>query len=373
MSTLTEFEGTVLPTFMGVNGQGPVSGYQAAVYQPFLRLGRVIKTHNPTDETNRSKLFFEYDVLVEHNDNLSSQARIVIPRCRMMSFFGGVADFSRFTPRQMEVETKFEDELTEGSQVLVMCVNGNSQEGVIIGGIQHQKAEADNPSDGHHTIMQFNGMRFGIDKDGQLSITFNGKTNAKNAIQGDPLASGTTLTFQKDGSFKVFTKDDGQYFHVDHASKRIDMKAATGWNVTSEGTAKIGAFSDITFTSSSAWCTVNAPAGRISLQSLGVTMGLGTDAHVLGTRYRAAEAVSNAAVIAGSSATASAWTATGIAMDLQAVAFMLLDPSGLTTTATAAAAQAAKVAAGAEAAAALAIGTFETAAPSYLSLKNVLD
>lgn len=137
MNVLGDFEGTIAPTFMS---QGRSRGADLLQGLP-LRMGRVMRVHKPSDVSNVSKRFREYDVAVDVAGENAPSTRFTIPHCLVMSAFGGIADYSSWTPRVSEVNAAEQNNYGSGSRVLVLLINGSSFGGVIIGGVQSAVAE----------------------------------------------------------------------------------------------------------------------------------------------------------------------------------------------------------------------------------------
>ncbi len=360
MDKMAQYEGTVSPTFLQTQGRGKAHDYLQKLP---MRLGRIIRAHKPTDDANRSKVFTEYDVMVDEGSEHSAAGRFVLSHCWMVSSFGGAADFTRSTPRMLDETDKHDSQnYGLGSQVLVLLVNASTFGGIIMGGVQHTKGEKDEDAKGHHSTWQFNGMRVEVNKDGEYSLTYKGATapNGDLAAGADGAASGTTFEMTKDGSAKLHTANDAQHLKLDHTTKTVDVLADTDFHVRSNGTftmetagnssVTIGGTSnvtvsgDITVTSSQGhfaskslgdftqvsetgvWsatslggATITSQASGITLNaleliqtnSLGVHLGLATDLMVKGTTYRAAEATLHAAQMAANTVMAGEITGVG--------------------------------------------------------------
>lgn len=416
---LTDFEGTVFPAFLDNKPRQNLPNMLP------LRFGRVIRAYKPGETEPRNTNFTEYDVLVEEGSEDRAVTRFVLPRCLAMSAFGGVADFSRWTPRVAEnfADTK---DFGLGSRVLVLCINGSAYKGIIIGGVQNAgnsaatkvgAVEKDSKDLGHHATLQFNGIRFEVNNDGELNITFKGATNPDNSLteSADPEASGTTLQITKDGNFKVFTKDDKQHILIDHANKVIDVLADTDWKVLSNGTFNLESKKDtnlviggqcstqaqkdvivksatgtysleamgaLTFTTNTAGVTVNANVGTVRINSLGVYCGAAAvDAFIKGTTYRLSETAMHTAMMAALATLSAAGGAVagaggalsgaGGAMAIPVAGAIAAGP--IISGAGAALTTAGGLITGAAAALTAAISAFEAATVSYLSLKNFTD
>jgi phage baseplate assembly protein gpV len=156
--------------------------------------------------------------------------------------FGGVADYESWTPRKAKINPLGVDPRNNqtnpsgfepGSQVLVLCLNGNSQYGVIIGGVPHTNG-AKQQEKGVSWVRRFNGVTMQIDDDGQFILSFAGATEANGERRGsaDETAAGSTMTFAKDGGIKLETKDGQQSVHLDHANNKIAVRANAELEIT---------------------------------------------------------------------------------------------------------------------------------------------
>lgn len=390
--SLLEWEGTVVPSMMSQPGD-EVSGFFAGYMAPTIMVGRIVKVYKPTDNLSFSKSFYEYDVAVERMSGSGIVTRSTVPHCKVMNLFGGVADSENWTHRD-EGETSFSEEPGYGPQVLVACPGGSTREGVIIGGIPHTRNATVQADEGHNWRRKFNGTEMSVNKDGEFTISFRGAVDAKDALASGVNAanSGSKIVLLKDGSVKVSTNGDQQFIHVDHANKKLDIKADSSWTVTVAGPWEVSTLGATTHESQGIGTayTVNAPAGMIHLNSaIGTTLGGGVNQMLMGTNYRVAEIALNSARLAGFTAMAAQFAAVGVSLStaggvLQAVSVLHKIPvaGAVLGSVPLQAAAAAVMAAGATLASLAAtvsstlvapLTTFEAGAPSYLSLKNLLD
>lgn len=396
---IAEYEGTVAPAFMSKSMLGRPEDHLKKLP---LRMGRIIKIHAPGTPTCRNKKFFEYDVLVDDGSENNPSTRFTLSHCWMISQFGGAADHSSWTPRVLQERSLKHDFVDEksyghGSRVLVLCINGSGFGGIILGGVQHTlKKDGDSTALGHHLLWEFNGIRANVDKDGQLHVTYNGKTletGLPDNVSADVVGTGVHML--QDGGLKVNTKDEEQFIFVDHASHILSLQAKNDFKVLSNGTMTLESKGASKWTIGSTLdvealgeINVKSTAGLIKTSSLGVHHGLATDAMVKGTTYRAAESVSNAGIMAGMQTVAAGMAAVAAALATAGAAIQAATvlhkipvvgpilgsiPLQAAGVAIAAASAGATTAAGGATAAATALTTFEGGAPAYLSLINRLD
>lgn len=317
------------------------SGQPENLADTSLRIGKVIKVHYPSDPTSISKRFNEYDVQCIVGGGATDSERIfVIPRCRVASAFGGVADFTRWTPRVTAKDPK-ERDFGESSVVLVQLINGSPFGGIIIGGPQSmggegdQHTEKDDATDGHWAVTQFNGIRMEINNDGELVISRTGATDGfgRKLNLADP--EGSKIQLLNGGDVSVDAMKD---FRV-VAQQSIYAESQM------ETTLKAGV----------------AVITDSPLVQLGGSRAI--DSMIKGTTYRAAESSSNATLVAALTSLASAMGGLAAAAPpLQTASTPPMPLAPLFVTAAAALS-----------AAAAAISAFEAGSTAYLSTHNFLD
>jgi hypothetical protein len=242
-----------------------------------LRYGEIQTIITPDMPRSRTKKFIEYDVYCQYRARNKSANGRMYQNCLLANPLGGLADYAMWTLRGEDSATKdTNNRLGKGSKVLILCVNGETTQAVIIGGMRDQAddgTKTDVKDLGHHLDWVFNGVRAFIDKDGALTVTYGGKTTIDGKLDSnvDKKTVGTKLVFMKDGSWSVATADPDddkkqeQHVFLDHANHVIDVKAKKGYTLTvDDGTAAIKA-------------------------SKGLKVGEATDNMLLGSSYRKAE------------------------------------------------------------------------------------
>lgn len=109
---------------------------------------------------------------------------IVVSNVEQVSAFGGASDYYRRRARA-SADSSFTDmddfdfesiKKRPGERVYICFINGDIQKPIIIGYQQHpaQADEFDNTTDALLAIMQYRGMRFSVDNDGQFRIVHKG-------------------------------------------------------------------------------------------------------------------------------------------------------------------------------------------------------
>jgi len=185
-----------------------------------LRFGEVKKEILPTDPESYSKLYREYDVLVQHYEGGSATHRMY-HHCMVLNYLGGLADHST---QALRVSDKKDFQLGNGSRVFLLCVEGNDARPVIIGGPQ----QFQDTSEGIHKEMEFNGVNFQVYDDGSWSLTNKGKTDNNGDM--DPAANqdgaGTVVKVEANGDFTVATPNNKCVIQLDHTSGAIAITSS---------------------------------------------------------------------------------------------------------------------------------------------------
>lgn len=232
--TTTLADGTVLPHYLELNQVGAIQD-DGAFSNLAFRFGEIRDIIYPGDARSRTKNRIEYMVEVQHRDGNGPGTTSTYTHCGVSNGFGGKADKSRWTRRAGKAE-KGQAGLGKGSKVLLLCINGETNNAIIIGGLDDEADEEGDSKDlGHHGFWEFNGIRADVNKDGELTVTFKGPTNADGALADGATSSdsGTTLQLLKDGSAVV--AHDGQEVRIDHHGKQIQVKADSNVTIKSAG------------------------------------------------------------------------------------------------------------------------------------------
>jgi len=211
----------VIPSFL----QGPGDGWAPTFLgNHALHTGEVQEVIYPSDERSRSKKFIEYSVFVQHRENGTAITKIY-PNCVLMNAFGGFADHVTYTLRADKTADKKDQkkqagEPGKGSKVLILCLNGETNSAIIIGGVRDVALDKDPKTaaeKGHNLSFEFNGVAFEIDKDGQLTLTVKGATDAEGKTKNDKLPS--TLKVEKDGKVTASTKGGKNSIVIEQTGK----------------------------------------------------------------------------------------------------------------------------------------------------------
>ena len=197
-----------------------------------LKVGAVLEVVELDDPKNQSGLAPEYNVMVIEDDNTS-----IYKNCIAVDMFGGQADYHRKKYRVPKDAKKVRESGSlknqTGSIVLILCLEGSAEQGVILGGLMHpQKGAVLEKELGHHMEGEFNGLNWKVDKDGALTITFKSATDGEGKPQ-DEEAGGSTAKIDKTGSLELNTNLEGAdatSFKLDKTTK--DIGAVAGNNIT---------------------------------------------------------------------------------------------------------------------------------------------
>lgn len=195
-----------------------------------FRPGEVQAVYTKDDPQNVSRKFVEYKVLVQHRSN-----GVVINRMYDHVFavdtFGGIADYANWTfradPSGNRLDGKKEPGAGVGSKVLILCVNGESHNACIVGGIRDSNGLVDDPEEGHRLRFRFNGIAISINKDGEMTLEYQGAMLADGTVgpDVDTNAVGTTVKITKDGNFTVADKDSKNKIVLDHAQGKVFIES----------------------------------------------------------------------------------------------------------------------------------------------------
>jgi hypothetical protein len=207
--------GTVLPHgLITMDKESAVAGFNRTYKNFALKSGIVVKSYGIDNAANISKVVPEYDVVVIEQDGSRAITPLTYKNCIAMSGFGSPADFFQTRYRAQE---KIDSKLSEGKDfagqdgaiVLLLCLDGSSEKGVIIGSLPHPDAKAKLMADDKALAGEFNGIAVSIKDDGSANLTFKGETdNAGKPV--DPEQGNTSLDIEKDGSFQLKRRASSQ-------------------------------------------------------------------------------------------------------------------------------------------------------------------
>ena len=360
MATTELPDGTILPSHLAAHRGGQV-GNSGVLTNLAFRLGEVKHIIYPSSPKSVSKTAVEYDVLVQQQNGGKTGVSMMYHNCPVANLFGGVADILRFTLRASSTQQASHQDkhllAGNGSKVLLLCINGQTRNAVIIGGIRTPvsndssiKGSVDAQAEGHNLEFEFNGINFAIGDDGGMVLTFNGKTNA-NGSPADSVtdgAQGSTIAMTADGNISVTSPDMLQTVTIDNANHKVTIDADTEMDLN---------------------CS-----GPVNIIASGLNIGAATNALLLGSNYRFNDTLMNTQLSALATSISTLMTTAGTALASASVAGavpivggILQAPFLATAGATLLAVTPLMVQWGA------AIDAFEVQAKTYLSTKNFHD
>lgn len=282
-------DGSIIPSYLSTENMGSTSGNKA-FSQIALRQGEITKIVYPDDNKSVSKKVVEYDVVVSYRDGNEPAYTLNYPNCQVANLFGGIADKFRYTVRAQTKVPEKGKVVSDGSKVLVLCINGEIRRGFIVGGI-NEDPTVEKKDDGHNLLFEFNGIRATVNKDGELTIMYRGATDIKGDIaKSDDAknASESKIVMNKEGGIKLLSKDDKQHLFIDHKNKKVDFLSDDEWTVKAN--------KKITFTSGDETklhadknFTVDSSKNVKITSSDGVLVGNATDLMPLFETYRKAQ------------------------------------------------------------------------------------
>lgn len=212
-----------------------------------LKVGIVLKKYEIDDTNNISAIGPEYDVLAISQEKDMGTASVIYKKCQAIQGFGGIGDFVEYKLREPEKDPTKGDETDprdeNGSIVLLLCLHGSQDNGIIIGALQHPKRKSTLTKEKEqHLEGEFNGLNWQINKDGELVLTYKSATNNDGEPQNEE-AGGTFLKIDKDGSVSVDTGEASEQILIDKPSKDIKVTAGNNVNVKAakDGTLETGA------------------------------------------------------------------------------------------------------------------------------------
>jgi hypothetical protein len=277
--------GTVLPH--GLLGCSPIDrlrGFNQTYKNTGLKAGIVIRAYAFDDPLNRTGLCTEYDVLVIEQDEDKGTTGITYRNCLYSQGFGSISDFFEFNLRP-KTKTLDNSDLTEfsgqdGAIVLIQCLDGLSDRGIVIGAINHPDRSSNIPTTEPQLAGEYNGVNIVINQDGSCALTFKGATQ-NDGTPTDASQGNTVLQIETDGSFQfshsaVTIRGDknGQATITTQADCVINcvnanVNASEKVNVTSGGDTAVNAGGDCDITASgdcSVTATGNAVVQAVTIQ-----------------------------------------------------------------------------------------------------------
>jgi len=236
--------GSILPSGLLQVDQETMVAHNTTFNNTSLKMGIITTVYEIDDANNVSKLVPEYDVMVIEKRGESAPTPITYKNCPTVEMFGGIGDFLEFRYRtQSKAEKKEKDgakiaRYQDGAVVLILCLNGFNETGIIIGGAKHPKRKTKLKKDSGHTLVaEFNGLGLEVDKEGALTISFKGKTDS----EGKPLdakVGGSFIKIKKNGSIEM---SDGKKERIafDKEAESTDLQSGKAMKIDAGKTLDI--------------------------------------------------------------------------------------------------------------------------------------
>ena len=230
------YEPILCSSLLSFEKEGDSGSFKHSYNNFALKQGVVIKCHEIDSESNLNNLGPEYDVVVQEQDENRGVTSTTYRNCSSIDSFGGVGDFleAKFRPATSEsYQTDQDPEDTDGAIVMMLCLDGVSKKGIIIGAVKHASRTSTLTEDNGHCLQgEFNGLNWKIDKLGALTITFKSATT-NDGIPLNPAAGGTTFAIDPLGSVEL---SDGQTqsVKIDKTKKQINLTSASDINAISD-------------------------------------------------------------------------------------------------------------------------------------------
>jgi hypothetical protein len=222
--------GTVLPHgLLGVDLQSEMSGFNRQYKNTPLRMGIVTTIYNVNDPKNYTGLSTEYDVIVlEQNEN-SSYTSLTYRNCLSSEGMGSIADYFEKNLRNQTENSNPQGTPNTANQngaiVILLCLDGFSEKGIIIGGLTHPDRATNLTTSAPQLYGEYNGVNISISPDG----------SGKLIIQGATDNNGNIISPQ--GSVTIQGQPNGQLNIITTSNTNITVGGNT--NITTTGTANI--------------------------------------------------------------------------------------------------------------------------------------
>ena len=219
-------DGTIVPSFIPMD-RGQESMTIPGEGEFGLKVGTIVKIYYPDDPDNIRKNCIEYDVKVGEKDGRKGFNISPYKHCVCADVFGGMADSLEFTHRPSTDLTLPNALYQTGNKVLVLCLHGDTNAGVIVGGVRNiRRQEKSNSEQGHFLHFQFNGVDISINKDGEMTLTYKSATDIQGAPQ-DPESGGTFIKVDKTGSIEL-NDNKATKIRLDKATSDITIETTKG-------------------------------------------------------------------------------------------------------------------------------------------------
>jgi len=235
--------GPILPSgILESMKESDMNYFQKLTNDVTLKVGVVVDIYDNDDkDNNKFSLGPEYRVMTVNKENI-----VMYDNCRVVDGFGSVADFQEVKYRKVKnkegvqangdlnrvIKDNKEVDKVKGSIVIILCLGGDSESAIIIGSLPNTNRKVKLSSDKeHHMEGEFNGIRYSIDKNGALSVTFKSATDLDGKPK-DSINAGSQWKIEEDGSTEFNTAPLSNELKAGNLS---DAEIEEGQEDTSEG------------------------------------------------------------------------------------------------------------------------------------------
>jgi hypothetical protein len=198
-----------------------------------LRVGIITESYDIDNQKNLSKNIPEYTVITKEMNVSGGTDYKTYTNVISLDKFGGVADFFEYRSRPNTAvvdkesnKPSYDFAKQNGSLVLLLCLDGFSEQAVIIGGLPNiinektQRKTTLTKQNALHMEGEYNGINWKVNKDGEFTLTFRSPTDNNGKIINDKY-SGTFVKIDKTGSFQA--KDKHNFVKMDNDKGGISL------------------------------------------------------------------------------------------------------------------------------------------------------
>ena len=227
-------DGSVVPSFLSLFATEPTQ--DEAFGDNVLRQGEIKEIIYPDDDKSFTKQYIEYTIWCQYKLNGVGSGRKYFGAI-IMNDFASLADKTcqilRVNPKAGQPKANDKDQnapsgLGLGSKVLFLCINGETAFPIIIRGLpdpkdQSQKAVDLKDGEVQYTT-EFNGITTEINKDGEYTLTYGGKTDIEGKTDADDDVRGTFINFDKDGGLTFSDQKSDNSLYINHKDGQVEVQ-----------------------------------------------------------------------------------------------------------------------------------------------------
>jgi hypothetical protein len=198
-----------------------------------LRVGIVMESYDIDNQKNISKNIPEYTVVTKESNPSGGIDYKKYTNVISLDKFGGIADFFEYRLRpniaivdKESNKPSYDFARQNGSLVLLLCLDGFSEQAIIIGGLPNiidqktQRKTTLTKENALHMEGEYNGINWKVNKDGEFTLTFKSPTDNNGKVINNKY-SGTFVKIDKTGSFQA--KDKHNFVKMDNDKGGISL------------------------------------------------------------------------------------------------------------------------------------------------------